>query len=257
MHIYPAIDIRDGRCVRLRQGDYSRETVFADDPGEVARRWVDQGADRLHLVDLDGAKAGRPVNGDVVRRIVESAGVPCQLGGGIRTDADLEAVFGWGVRWAVLGTRALQEPGWVRRMADRHPARIVLGVDARDGFVATDGWLATSATKATDLAKLVEQSPLAAVVYTDIAKDGMMQGPNYDALAGMRDAVRLPVIASGGVSDAEQVGRLAGMNLFGCIIGRALYEGQVNLSEVIALARPAGTRSQAATLSDAHDRDAV
>lgn len=246
MHIYPAIDILGGRCVRLRQGDYTRETVFSDDPAAVARSWVEQGADRIHLVDLDGAKAGKPINGDVIRRIVATAGVPCQLGGGIRTAADLEAVFGWGVRWAVLGTKALQEPGWVRRMADEHPARIVLGLDARNGFVATDGWLQTSSTKATDLAKQVDSAPLAAVVYTDIATDGMMGGPNYAALAEMRDATRLPVIASGGVSDAEHVVRLAGMNLFGCIIGRALYEGTVTLSQVIASSR-AGTQSQAAT----------
>lgn len=246
MLIYPAIDILGGRCVRLRQGDYSRETVFSDDPAAVARSWVNQGADRLHLVDLDGAKAGRPVNGEVVKRIVAEAGVPCQLGGGIRTEADLEAVFGWGVRWAVVGTKALHEPGWVRRMADRHPARVVLGLDARDGYVATEGWLETSSTKATDLAKLVEDAPLAAVVYTDIATDGMMSGPNFDALAEMRDAARLPVIASGGVCLPEHVERLAGMRLFGCIIGRALYEGTVSLSQVIASSR-AGTQSQAAT----------
>lgn len=242
MHIYPAIDIRGGRCVRLRQGDYARETVFADDPAAVAADWARQGADRIHLVDLDGAKAGRPVNADVVKRIVASVPVPCQLGGGIRSEADLEAVFGWGVRWAVLGTKALHEPGWVRRMADRHPARVVLGLDARDGFVATDGWLNTSATKATELAKQVEGSPLAAVVYTDIATDGMMGGPNYDALAEMQRAVSLPLIASGGVSAPEHVTRLTDMRLFGCIIGRALYEGSLSLPSVIASAR-AGPRS--------------
>jgi phosphoribosylformimino-5-aminoimidazole carboxamide ribotide isomerase len=237
MFIYPAIDLLGGNCVRLRQGDYSRETVFSDDPAAVAKQWVKQGADRLHLVDLDGAKAGKPINGDVIRRIVSAVDAPCQLGGGIRNEADLETVFGWGVRWAVLGTRALQEPGWVCRMADRHPARIVLGVDARDGFVATEGWLSTSSTKATDLAKQVEQSPLAAVVYTDIAKDGMMSGPNFEQLAEMRDAVRLPVIASGGVSAHEHVAKLVSMNLFGCIVGRALYEGTVDLSVILATAR--------------------
>ena len=247
MLIYPAIDLLGGRCVRLRQGDYSRQTVFSDDPVEVARRWVTEGADRLHLVDLDGAKAGRPVNGDVIRRIVSAVSVPCQLGGGIRTDADLEAVFGWGVRWAVLGTKALHEPGWVRRMADRYPARVVLGLDARDGFVATDGWLATSATRATDLAKTVEASPLAAVVYTDIARDGMMGGPNFDALAEMAAATRLPVVASGGVSELDHVRRLCDAGAFGCIIGRALYEGSFRLSEAIALADPG---PQAATPTD-------
>src|SRR5439155_16120764 len=135
MLIYPAIDLLNGRCVRLRQGDYSRETVFSDDPAEVARKWVALGADRIHVVDLDGAKAGKPVNGSVIRKIVEAAGVPVQLGGGLRTDADLAAVFDWGVHWAVLGTRALQDPNWVRQAAERHPQRIVLGVDAKNGFV--------------------------------------------------------------------------------------------------------------------------
>src|SRR5262249_32322758 len=162
MFIYPAIDLLGGRCVRLRQGDYSRETVFSDDPAAVARRWVDLGADRLHLVDLDGAKAGRPVNGHVVRKIVEAAGVPCQLGGGIRTDADLSAAFDWGVRWAVLGTRALADPAWVRSTAERFPHRIVLGVDAKDGFVAADGWLTVSRVRAVDLARQVSDAPLAA-----------------------------------------------------------------------------------------------
>ncbi len=237
MFIYPAIDLLGGQCVRLRQGDYSRETVFSTDPTAVAKEWVRQGAERLHLVDLDGAKAGKPVNGEVIRRIVSAVDVPCQLGGGIRNESDLETVFGWGVRWAVLGTRALQEPGWVCRMADRHPARIVLGVDARDGYVATEGWLCTSTTKATDLAKQVEQSPLAAVVYTDIAKDGMMSGPNFEQLVEMRDAVRLPVIASGGVSAHEHVAKLVSLKLFGCIVGRALYEGAVDLSVILATAR--------------------
>src|SRR4051794_8369682 len=146
MFIYPAIDLLHGRCVRLRQGDYSRETVFSDDPASVARKWVELGADRLHVVDLDGAKAGRPANGEVIRAIVKAVEVPVQLGGGIRTDADLAAVFGWGVRWAVLGTRALQAPDWVRSSAERHPERVVLGVDAKDGFVATEGWLEVSKT---------------------------------------------------------------------------------------------------------------
>lgn len=237
MLIYPAIDLLDGRCVRLRQGDYSRETVFSDDPVDVARRWVEQGADRLHLVDLDGAKAGRPVNGPVIRRIVEAVSVPCQLGGGIRSGDHLGEVLAWGVRWVVLGTKALQDPAWVRSAAEQHPGRIVLGLDARDGLVATDGWLNTSRVKATDLAKQVQDAPLAAVVYTDIARDGMMSGPNYDALSETRGATRLPVIASGGVSNLEQVRRLAEAGTFGCIVGRALYEGAFTLSEALDLVR--------------------
>lgn len=233
MLIYPAIDLLNGRCVRLRQGDYSRETVFSDDPAAVARKWVELGADRLHIVDLDGAKAGRPVNGAVIRKIVEAAGVPCQLGGGIRSNTDLAAVFDWGVRWAVLGTRALQDPAWVRTAADRHPQRIVLGVDAKNGLVATEGWLEVSSVTAVDLAKQVSAAPLAAVVYTDIAKDGMMSGPNFDALAEMQAAVPLPVIASGGVCTLEHVKRLAAAGTFGCIIGRALYEGSLDLAQAL------------------------
>jgi phosphoribosylformimino-5-aminoimidazole carboxamide ribotide isomerase len=252
MLIYPAIDLRGGRCVRLRQGDYNRETVFSDDPVAVARRWVEQGADRLHVVDLDGAKAGRPVNAEIVHGIAQ-VGVPVQLGGGIRTDDDLATVFGWGVRWAVLGTKALQDPAWVRTVADKHPGRIVLGLDARDGFVATDGWLNTSSTRALDLVKLVEGCPLFAVVYTDIATDGMMGGPNYPALTELRANTRLPVIASGGVSSLEHAGRLADAGTFGCIVGRALYDGQVSLPALLSLAPDrADPRSQRTATPSTH-----
>lgn len=237
MFLYPAIDLLGGRCVRLRQGDYSRETVFSDDPAAVARQWVNQGADRIHVVDLDGAKVGRPVNGEVVRRIVEAADVPVQLGGGIRTDADLDAVFSWGVRWAVLGSKALKDPAWLLAAAHKHPGRVVLGLDAKDGYVATEGWLDVSRVKAVDLARLVQDAPLAAVVSTDIATDGMMAGPNFAALAEMKSAVSLPVIASGGVSSADDVLRLAQAGLPGCIIGRALYEGAIDLRSVLQLVR--------------------
>src|SRR3954467_14013844 len=205
MFIFPAIDLLKPLSVRLQQGDYSRRVDFSDDPAGVARKWVELGADRIHVVDLDGAKAGKPVNGPAIRTIVEAAGVPVQLGGGLRTDADLAAAFDWGVRWAVLGTRALQSPDWVRTAATRYPNRIVLGVDAKGGFVATEGWLEVSKVKAVDLAKQVSEAPLAAVVYTDIAKDGMMSGPNFEALAEMQAAVPLPVIASGGVCTLEHV----------------------------------------------------
>ncbi len=237
MFLFPAIDVRGGRCVRLRQGDYAQETIFADDPVAVAKNWVKQGADRIHLVDLDGAKEGEfwPSigNGDVIRRVVDSVSVPCQLGGGIRSSADLEAVFAWGVRWAVLGTRALQEPAWVRQMSERHPARVVLGLDARDGFVATAGWLDTSKTKATDLAKQVEDSPLAWVVYTDIATDGMMAGPNLAGLIEMKHATKLPVVASGGVTTLADVKAVRDAGLAGAIVGRALYEGTLKLAEAL------------------------
>jgi phosphoribosylformimino-5-aminoimidazole carboxamide ribotide isomerase len=241
MLIYPAIDLLNGRCVRLRQGDYSRETIFSYDPAAVATRWVELGADRLHVVDLDGAKAGKPVNGPVIRAIVEAAKVPVQLGGGLRTEDDLRAVFDWGIRWAVLGTRALQSPEWVKTVAAEYPRRIVLGVDAKDGFVATEGWLEVSRVKAIELAQQVSDAPLAAVVYTDIAKDGMMSGPNFSALAEMSAAVPLPVIASGGVCSLDHVKQLMAAGCPGCIIGRALYEGSLDLSSVLTLTRSMAT----------------
>ena len=235
MLIYPAIDLLGGRCVRLRQGDYARETVFSDDPAAVAREWVRQGADRLHVVDLDGAKQREPVNGAVIQRIVAAAGVPVQLGGGIRSAEHLRTVFGWGVRWAVLGTKALQDPEWVKEMAHEYPGRIVLGLDARNGFVATEGWLETSSTKATDLAKLVEDAPLAAVVYTDIAKDGMMIGPNFAELLEMRAATKIPVVASGGVTTFDQARQLAEAGTYAAIVGRALYEGTLQMKDLLNL----------------------
>jgi phosphoribosylformimino-5-aminoimidazole carboxamide ribotide isomerase len=235
MLILPAIDLRGGKCVRLKQGDYSQETVFGDDPVGMARRWVSEGARALHLVDLDGAKAGRPVNGPVIRRIVESVDVPCQVGGGLRTEADIEATLNIGVARVVLGTRALQDPMWVRQMAQAHPKQIVLGLDARDGKVATHGWMETSEVSVLDVAREFSNWPLYAIVYTDIARDGMLGGPNLEALAVLSAAVSLPVIASGGVTTINNIRELMKRKLFGCIIGRALYEGQIDLSAVLEL----------------------
>lgn len=233
MHLYPAIDLRGGKCVRLVQGDYQQETVYGDDPVFMAKQWVDQGADRLHVVDLDGAKSGKPVNVDVIKKIVTEAGVPCQLGGGIRTEADLDLVFSLGVHWAVLGTKAMKEPDWCQEMARKRPGQIVLGLDARDGYVATEGWLETTQLKATELALKVAIPELAAIVYTDIARDGMLVGPNYAGLAEIRNAVETPVISSGGISELEQLRKLAQGQTFGCIIGKALYERKFHLKEAI------------------------
>jgi phosphoribosylformimino-5-aminoimidazole carboxamide ribotide isomerase len=235
MLILPAIDLRGGKCVRLRQGDYARETVFGDDPEAMARRWVGEGARALHLVDLDGAREGRPVNGDVIRRIVQAVDVPCQVGGGLRTEADIEATLATGVARVVLGTRALQDPAWVRQMAQTYPKRIVLGLDARDGKVATHGWLNTSEASVLDVAREFANWPLYAIVYTDIARDGMLEGPNVDGLAALAGAVPLPVIASGGVTTLDNVRELVDRGVFGCIIGRALYEGKIDLSAVLEL----------------------
>jgi phosphoribosylformimino-5-aminoimidazole carboxamide ribotide isomerase len=237
--ILPAIDIRGGQCVRLRQGDYDQETVFGDDPAAVARRWVEQGATFLHLVDLDGARSGHPVNQESIRRIVTSSGVPCQLGGGLRTEADIAETLSWRVDRVVVGTKALQDPAWLQAVCQRFPGRIVLGIDAKNGRVAVDGWTAVTDRPALDLARQFATWPLAALVYTDISRDGMMAGPNLDALGEVTKAVSLPVIASGGVTTLDDVRRLARLNLAGCIIGRALYEGRLQLTEAIScVSRP-------------------
>jgi phosphoribosylformimino-5-aminoimidazole carboxamide ribotide isomerase len=235
--ILPAIDLRGGQCVRLRQGDYAQETVFGDDPAAMARRWVDQGAAYLHLVDLDGARQGRPVNGDSVRRIVRAAGVPCQVGGGVRTEEHLEEVLGWGVTRAIIGTRALQDPDWCEAVCRRFPGRVALGIDARKGRVATEGWLSDSETSALELARRCAGWPLAAIIYTDINRDGMLRGPNVEATAELAAAVSVPVIASGGVTTLDDVARLARHAIHGCVIGRALYEGRLDLAAAITLAK--------------------
>ncbi len=244
MEILPAIDLRDGKCVRLRQGDYAQETVFGDDPTEMARRWATEGTRWLHLVDLDGAKAGRPVNHEVVRRIVQASGVMCELGGGIRDEAAIRLMLDHvGVERVIIGTQALKQPNWFRKMATRWPGRLVLGIDARDGMVATEGWLDVSKTSAVELAKSYAGLDLAAVVYTNIANDGMMQGVDEGTIRDMiaLTELGLPVIASGGVTTLRDVERLAEISrqhpkLIGTIIGRAIYEGTIRLADAITMA---------------------
>jgi phosphoribosylformimino-5-aminoimidazole carboxamide ribotide isomerase len=231
MQIWPAIDLRGGKCVRLRQGDYGRETVYGDDAAEMARRWVGQGATCLHLVDLDGAREGTTANLEAVNAILAAVDVPCELGGGIRDEATIQRLLDLGLARLVLGTRALKEPDWFRGLVRRFPAQLALGIDAKDGFVATDGWLKTSSTSAIELARQFSGEPLAAIIYTDIARDGMLQGPNLQAMEQMNAAVELNVIASGGVTSAGDVRQLAAIGLAGCIVGRALYEGTLTLAE--------------------------
>jgi phosphoribosylformimino-5-aminoimidazole carboxamide ribotide isomerase len=237
VQIYPAIDLRGGRCVRLRQGDFEQETVFGADPAATALRWVRQGATFLHIVDLDGARQGRPINGASVREIVAASDTPCQLGGGLREEAHIEEVFSQGVARVVLGTKALQDPAWCESMCHKFPGRIVLGLDARKGRVATDGWLQTSDQTAVEVARRCARWPLAALVFTDIGSDGMLAGPAVEETAEIAAAVPIPVIASGGVTTVEDVARLARRDIAGCIIGRALYEGRIDLAAALEIAR--------------------
>jgi len=242
MQIWPAIDLRGGKCVRLQQGDFQRETVYGDDPAAMARHWVEQGATCLHLVDLDGARDGDSANLQAVKAILAAVQVPCELGGGIRDEAAIERLLGLGLSRLVIGTRALREPEWFRKVCGQYPSKLAVGIDAKSGFVATDGWLQTSATRAVELAQQFSKEPLAAIIYTDIARDGMLQGPNVDAMREMNDAVEIDVIASGGVTTADDVRKLAAIGMAGCIIGRALYEGTLTLPEALA-----ATKEQLAT----------
>jgi phosphoribosylformimino-5-aminoimidazole carboxamide ribotide isomerase len=240
MHIWPAIDLRGGKCVRLQQGDYRRETVFGEDPVQMAARWRDSGADRLHLVDLDGARDGQGLNQPAVAAIVQSSGLPCQLGGGIRDEETIARWLDQGVQWLVVGTRALKDPDWFRAMCRKYPRRLVLGLDAKEGRVATDGWHEVSERTALEVAAEFDSEPLAAIVYTDIARDGMLQGPNLPAIEQMRARIQIPLIASGGVSGVADIGKLAELDVAGCIVGRALYEGTLTLEEALLAASAAG-----------------
>lgn len=244
MQILPAIDLRGGKCVRLRQGDYAQETVFGDDPVAMARQWASDGAPRLHLVDLDGAREGKPVNHEVVREIVRAVGVPCQMGGGIRDESSMRLMLeDVGIDRVIVGTQALKQPAWFREMAQTFPGRIALGIDARDGMVATEGWLDVSEKSALELAANYADLDLAAVIYTNIANDGMMQGIDDGTVA---DLVRLaelglPTIASGGVTTLDDVRKLAATSrqypkLVGAIVGRALYEGTIQVADAVRIA---------------------
>ncbi len=236
MKIWPAIDLRGGNCVRLKQGDYNQETIFGDNPGAMARQWSEQGAECMHLVDLDGARDGLWINQDAVRSIIEAISVPCQLGGGVREESTIELLLGLGVSRLIIGTKALKEPEWFSSMVEKFPHKLALGIDARDGMVATDGWLETSETTAISLAQQFNSQPVAAIIYTDISRDGMMQGANIAGMSEMKQATNIPVIASGGVTTLEDVKQLREAGLDGAIIGRSLYDGVIDLKDAIALA---------------------
>ncbi|PKM23256.1 MAG: 1-(5-phosphoribosyl)-5-[(5-phosphoribosylamino)methylideneamino]imidazole-4-carboxamide isomerase [Gammaproteobacteria bacterium HGW-Gammaproteobacteria-14] len=232
MLLIPAIDLKDGQCVRLRQGRMEDDTVFSDDPVAVARHWVERGARRLHLVDLNGAFAGEPVNGAIVKAIAsEFPDLPIQIGGGIRSPEIIQAYLDAGVQWLIIGTKAVREPEFVADMCRRFPGHIIVGLDAKDGMVATDGWANVTDIHVVDLAKRFENDGVSSIVYTDISRDGMLQGVNVEATVALANAVSIPVIASGGITDLEDVRQLcavAAEGIEGAITGRAIYEGTLD-----------------------------
>ncbi|NLM04265.1 MAG: 1-(5-phosphoribosyl)-5-[(5-phosphoribosylamino)methylideneamino]imidazole-4-carboxamide isomerase [Clostridiales bacterium] len=232
MLIYPAIDIKDGKCVRLTQGDFNEEKVYFNNPAKVAKIWEDKGAKILHIVDLDGALEGRSKNLDVIQEIVKSVNIPVQLGGGIRSLDTIRELLDMGVDRVILGTKALEDKEMVKKAVDLYGGRIVIGIDAKDGYVAVEGWTKTSEIKALDFALEMEKIGVKTIVYTDISKDGMLMGPNFQATGELNEKVDMDVIASGGVGSIDDVRTLSKMNLAGVIIGKALYEGKIDLEKM-------------------------
>jgi phosphoribosylformimino-5-aminoimidazole carboxamide ribotide isomerase len=238
MIFFPAIDLKDGQCVRLYQGDMDQATVFGDDPAAQARQFAEAGARWLHVVDLNGAVSGRPVNEDAVMGILDALQIPVQLGGGIRDRETIDFWLGRGVRRVILGTVAVRDPDLVKQACKDHPGRVAVGIDARDGFVAVEGWTEVSEISALDLARKFEDCGVAAIIYTDIARDGAMEGPNIEVTVELAGAVSVPVIASGGVSSMADLEALKGAGdglLEGVISGRALYDGRIDLAEAVGL----------------------
>jgi phosphoribosylformimino-5-aminoimidazole carboxamide ribotide isomerase len=241
MLIIPAIDIKDGQCVRLRQGDMKSATVFSDDPGAMARHWADAGAKRLHVVDLNGALAGKPRNEAAIKAIVGAVGndIPIQLGGGIRDLETVERYLDDGITYIVIGTAAVKNPGFLHEACDAFPGHVIVGLDARDGKVATDGWSKLTGHDVIDLAKRFQDYGVEAVIYTDIGRDGMMTGINIEATVRLAKALTIPVIASGGLNSLDDVKKLCAVEdegIVGAITGRAVYEGTLDFKKALALA---------------------
>ena len=241
MEVIPAIDLLEGRCVRLYQGDYEQSQVFNDNPVEVAKQWVEQGATRLHVVDLDGAKTGKLVNQAAIEAIALAVSVPIQVGGGLRDRLSVQQVLNLGVQRAILGTIAVEQPQLVQQLCQEFSGQIIIGIDARNGLVATHGWLETSEVFATQLAVQMQELGAAAIIYTDIHRDGTLSGPNLDALRSLAATVSIPVIASGGVSsiiDLLSLLVLEPQGVTGVIVGRALYTGDISLKEALRAIGP-------------------
>jgi phosphoribosylformimino-5-aminoimidazole carboxamide ribotide isomerase len=235
MLILPAIDLQAGRCVRLVQGDFARAQEFSDDPAAAARRWQAAGASFLHLVDLDGAREGAPRNLDAIRRIRQAITIPIEVGGGLRSLESAAALFDLGINRAILGTAALKDRAFLRACLNRWGAQIAVGIDARSGLVATDGWLETSTMPALTLAQALAAEGVARFIYTDIARDGTLSGPNFTNLAQLQHAISQPIIASGGVASLADLRALSALGVEGAIVGRALYTGEIDLAEAIEI----------------------
>jgi phosphoribosylformimino-5-aminoimidazole carboxamide ribotide isomerase len=240
--LFPAIDLKDGVAVRLQQGDMARATVFHRDPAVQAQAFEQQGFEYLHIVDLDGAFAGKPVNGAAVERILESIGIPVQLGGGVRDMRTAEGWLGKGVTRVIIGTAAVRDPALVKDAAKKFPRRVAVGLDAKDGKVAVEGWAETSELTALDIARRFEDAGVAAIVYTDVSRDGMLKGINWDATIALADAITIPVIASGGlasIDDIKEMTQPRASKLEGAIAGRALYDGRLDAAEALKMIRAA------------------
>jgi phosphoribosylformimino-5-aminoimidazole carboxamide ribotide isomerase len=240
MIVIPAVDIKGSRCVRLKQGRMSEETIYSDDPVQASVTWCSKGAERIHLVDLDGAVGGKRVNGEVIREIARSVPVPVELGGGIRNLASVEFYLEAGVEWVILGTVAYKDPNLVKEACRKFPGHVMLAIDARGGRVAVEGWTEDTERSAVEVARVFDSQEIAAVVYTDIHRDGMSLGPNLRATGELARALKTPVIASGGISgleDIRKVMRLSSQGVVGVITGRALYEGTLDLKEAIRVCK--------------------
>jgi len=235
MILIPAIDLKDGKCVRLRQGIMEDETIFSDDPVAMAKQWVDAGARRLHLVDLNGAFEGKPVNGEIVRAIARAyPELPIQIGGGIRDFSIVEQYLDAGVEYLIIGTKAVKEPAFVSELCKKFPGHIIVGLDAKDGMVATDGWAEVTDKHVIDMAKQFEDDGVVSIVYTDIGRDGMMKGVNVEATLKLAQSISIPVVASGGITNLDDIralSKVADQGIMGAITGRAIYEGTLDFAE--------------------------
>ncbi len=240
MLIIPAIDIKDGKCVRLKQGDMEQQTIYSNDPTTMAGRWIEQGARRIHIVDLDGAIKGNPVNADIIHQITANhPNIPIQIGGGIRNEETVDAYIQAGVQYVILGTQAVRKPQMVTDLCQKFPGQVIVGLDARNGKIAIEGWSKTSGQYAVDIAQSFEQAGVNSIIYTDISRDGMLQGVNVSATVALAEAITIPVIASGGVSNLDDIRLLVERSqsgIIGVITGRAIYEGTLDFSAAQLLA---------------------